>query len=86
MTGYDELRDGQEFYGNGYKKGYEDAKKEFETPKGEWIANSYGEHHCSKCGHAALYEEYDDEYSEIQSYFCPYCGRKMKSKLEGEEE
>ena len=32
MTNYNELRDGQEFYGNGYKKGYEDAKKEFERP------------------------------------------------------
>lgn len=26
MTGYNELRDGQEFYGNGYKQGYSDAK------------------------------------------------------------
>lgn len=25
MTNYNELRDGQEFYANGYKKGYEDA-------------------------------------------------------------
>ena len=30
MTSYNELRDGQEFYSNGYKKGYEDAKKEIE--------------------------------------------------------
>ena len=27
MTGYNELRDGQEFYGNGYKKGYYEGKK-----------------------------------------------------------
>lgn len=26
MTGYNELRDGQEFYGNGYKKGVSDMK------------------------------------------------------------
>jgi len=31
MTNYNDLRDGQEFYANGYKKGYEDAKKEFES-------------------------------------------------------
>lgn len=38
MTGYNELRDGQEFYANGYKKGYEDAKKEYARPQGEWIS------------------------------------------------
>ncbi len=31
MTNYNELRKGQEFFANGYKKGYEDAKKEFES-------------------------------------------------------
>ncbi|MCR5059715.1 MAG: hypothetical protein K6A80_01655 [Saccharofermentans sp.] len=30
MTNYNELRDGQEFYANGYKKGYEDATKKLE--------------------------------------------------------
>ena len=35
MTNYNELRDGQEFYANGYKKGYEDAKKEFDRPQGK---------------------------------------------------
>lgn len=43
MTNYNELRDGQEFYGNGYKKGYEDAKQEFERAKGKWIE-------CTKSG------------------------------------
>lgn len=33
MTGYNELRDGQEFYGNGYKQGYSDAKLKYN--KGE---------------------------------------------------
>lgn len=41
MTGYNELRDGQEFYGNGYKKGYEDAKKECARPQGEWVDREY---------------------------------------------
>ena len=35
MTGYNELRDGQEFYGNGYKQGYSDAKLKYN--KGEKI-------------------------------------------------
>ena len=39
MTNYNELRDGQEFYGNGYKKGYEDAKKEYARPQGDWRDN-----------------------------------------------
>lgn len=35
MTGYNELREGQEFYGNGYKRGYADAKLKYN--KGEKI-------------------------------------------------
>ena len=35
MTGYNELREGQEFYGNGYKQGYADAKLKYN--KGENI-------------------------------------------------
>lgn len=37
MTSYNELRDGQEFYANGYKKGYEDAKNKFARLQDEWI-------------------------------------------------
>lgn len=29
MTEYNELRDGQEFYGNGYKQGYADAELKY---------------------------------------------------------
>lgn len=29
MTGYNELREGQEFYGNGYKQGYADAELKY---------------------------------------------------------
>lgn len=32
MTNYNDLRDGQAFYANGYKKGYEDAKKDDISP------------------------------------------------------
>lgn len=35
MTEYNELRDGQEFYGNGYKQGYADAELKYN--KGEKI-------------------------------------------------
>ena len=47
-------------------------------PTGEWISNNYGEHHCSLCHHEADYNEYDDEYYEHLSYFCPWSGAKMK--------
>lgn len=39
MTSYNELRDGQEFYGNGYKKGYEDAKEKYKRPQGDLISH-----------------------------------------------
>ena len=80
MINYNELRDGQEFYANGYKKGYEDAKNEFERPHGEWHGNNFDEHSCPLCGHAALYEEEPDGYYEVQSNFCPNCGADMRGK------
>lgn len=73
MTNYNELRDGQEFYANGYKKGYEDAKKEFERPQGEWfwLGDSSDPNHrwsCNKCGRGVKEEE----------NFCPNCGIRMQ--------
>ena len=61
MTNYNELRDGQEFYGNGYKKGYEDAKKEYARPQGEWIEKV--ERRGCFAGDKTVY-----------SYTCPFCG------------
>lgn len=51
MTNYNELRDGQEFYANGYKRGYEDAKKEFKPKLADWrlVPNSNGERYCTNC-------------------------------------
>ena len=73
MTNYNELRDGQEFYANGYKKGYEDAKKEFERPQGEWLwlGDSLDPNHrwsCNKCGRGV----------KEQENYCPTCGAQMK--------
>lgn len=53
-----------------------------ERPQGKWIKNNYGEHHCNKCSHFALYEEYDDEFIENASYFCPFCGADMRGDKE----
>jgi hypothetical protein len=50
-------------------------------PQGKWEANNYGEHHCNKCGHYALFEEDEDSgaYIERLSQHCPWCGAKMKT-------
>jgi hypothetical protein len=76
MTNYNELRDGQEFYGNGYKKGYEDAKKEFARPQGEWIKWNFKtlgamgdwEYKCSNC----------EKVSDGESNYCSNCGAQMQ--------
>ena len=70
MPDYHEMREGQEFYGNGYKQGYADAKAEFERPKDEWTNTS----------------PYDDKgecpfccYLSKKYYkFCPNCGADMR--------
>ena len=54
-----------------------DKMKAMETPQGEWVGNAFDEHHCSKCGHPALWEEEPDGYYEVQSRFCPTCGLPM---------
>ena len=81
MTSYNDLRDGQEFFANGYKKGYGDAKKEFDRPQGEWI-NEYWEdayqkyyHTCDVCKTEIVKTAYDN--------YCSCCGAKMRK---GEEE
>ena len=79
MINYNELRDGQEFYANGYKKGYEDAKKEFERPQGEWIMNKTSargrNYTCTNCR----------KVSRNKSEFCPKCGAKMMKEAENED-
>ena len=79
MTNYNELRDGQEFYANGYKKGYEDAKKEYARPQGEWrFTTHYARRYrvCPFCGS----EKEDDRASGW--YFCWHCGAHVKGEAE----
>ena len=80
IPSYNEIRDGQEFYGNGYKKGYEDAKQEFERPKGTWekriIPAPNGKiirFYCSNC----------EKHNERWSDFCPNCGADMRDNKNG---
>lgn len=68
MINYNELRDGQAFYSNGYKKGYEDAKNEFERPQGEWI---------EKVERRGCFASDKTVYS----YTCPFCGVKEFKKF-----
>lgn len=74
IPSYNEIRDGQEFYGNGYKKGYEDAKQEFKRPIGEWKSLTrvsgkvIGE--CPFCNGEQVAENY-----------CSYCGAKLYRAL-----
>lgn len=76
MTNYNELRDGQKFYGNGYKKGYEDAKKEYARPQGEWLNNGVGCFKCSICGRGIATSISENNPSKDYP-FC-HCGAEMK--------
>ena len=79
MINYNELRDGQEFYANGYKKGYEDAKKEFERPHGDWIDHSEDEGYleCPICEHLI-----NSEGNKEELHYCWNCGAKLMCKEE----
>ena len=79
MTNYNELRDGQEFYSNGFKEGYKqairDGKTNFSRQTGEWILgerNGEGyDYYCSRCMHVT-----NENINEIR--FCPKCGADMR--------
>jgi len=80
MTEYNELRDGQEFYANGYKKGYEDAKKEYARPQGEWLKYGVGGFKCSICGRGIATSI--SEKNPSKDYpFC-HCGAEMNEVKE----
>lgn len=65
----------------GYKKGFEDARKQFERPHGEWVfdssftefGNPYGTYKCSVCG----------THSSNKYSFCKDCGAEMIQKTCG---
>lgn len=76
----DELLRALQYDREQYEKGYEDAKKKFERPKGEWekftVMDFVREEdvlRCNKCGWLNGYVAYN---------FCPQCGADMR----GEEE
>ena len=52
-----------------YQKGYADAKRDYERPRGEWITDERG-YVCSECG--ALHS---DDYP-----FCHMCGADMRKE------
>lgn len=55
-------------YQDGYEQGYADAKKEFETPTGNWK-----DWKCSECDHLTLQTNFK---------FCPWCGTRMEGSLD----
>ena len=66
-----------------YKKGWEDARKTYQKPNGEWI-NEYDRLKCPFCG-MAIDDEVHWLYSkEFDFNFCPNCGAQMD--MRGEEE
>lgn len=67
-----------------YKKGYADAKRDYERPHGEWIID--GHHYkCSRCGKtlAIMFSETDDD----DLIGCPFClaDMRVKDELGGRE-
>ena len=84
MTSYNELRDGQELYADGDKKGYEDAKKAFERPTGKWIEyeeyNGDVYYECSACREPWCTIE--GTPTDNMMNYCPHCGARMDSIIE----
>ena len=55
-----------------YMHGYNQARKEFERPQGEWKLHGMI-YYCSVCGH---------DYEQGGNNFCGNCGAKMKGGAE----
>lgn len=82
----------------GYKKGFEDARKQFERPHGEWIKGreisrtmlrggtlyiDYENFTCSVCGLVLDRLLYHVDGSPFYN-FCPKCGASMREEGEAE--
>lgn len=65
----DELKKALDYDRGQYDKGYADARKRYERPRGEWITDERG-YVCSECG--ALHS---DDYP-----FCHMCGADMRKE------
>lgn len=64
-----------------YSRGYEDAKKQFERPRGEWGKWIISEVRCPEC-----LEYFDtDCYVKGELDKCPSCGADLRRK-EGEQD
>lgn len=61
---------------NQYEKGYEDARKRFERPKGKWKCTKQGgipiSDMCTNC-------YYKTKWYKIKYNFCPECGAEMEA-------
>lgn len=72
-----EIRDS--LFVNGYAQGYEDAKKKFKKPQGEWIegiSNSTPNNYC-KCSNCNFVV-----WNYVKFNFCPNCGSYNRGKEE----
>ncbi len=72
-----EIRDS--LFVNGYAQGYEDAKKKFERPQGEWkeykLRNDIVVEYAFKCSNCKK-----DSGLRYHADFCPNCGARMGVK------
>lgn len=68
-----------------YQKGYEDAKRQYERPHGEWIVekSAFGDRlNCSLCGARPMRSAYG---YDLHDNFCHECGADMRIKGEDDE-
>lgn len=65
-----------------YEQGYEDAKKKFKAPDGQWIIKN-GDKICPICMMGTMGSQ---NASVPFFHFCPYCGADLRKHKEEEEE
>ena len=87
----DELMKALAYDRDQYNRGYEDAKRAYESPKGEWLEwedERWGGvwHYCSNCHNDALYKRVDGTFKQILSDYCPNCGADMREDTDDETE
>jgi len=73
LSNSDEIRQAFE-NGEIYKRGFEDARKRYERPIGEWIGGEIG--HCSNCGSEGCASDIWNGCKD--GMYCPNCGANMR--------